>query len=370
MTRYTTIEGKKCEADLLKSGEKLTRDAALSLEGARSIWEEALDGNKVTVPERNAIAHIMKNAPHGMTNEAETFLRYWLDEKEVSQLRGGDVVKVDGVRCDGGMIKVIEHFQKFNSGPLGIRAAEGVWFSALDGRGVTRRERETIDIILRKYSFDDSGRRFLESKISWLTVAADALAAGGEGSHTTTVARVTSAPDAIILSRADAMGLELALLTPPSNSARLSGAASTAPSFFSGEDPPPKAIGAASTAPSGSGEEQPSSSSRKRRSEDESAEQPAKRLRDGSKVSLDSLRAIFDKCDLNSDGRINKREFIKACRQDAEVANFFEIPQNIRQEDGSRTRFEEKFQDMDKDSDREIRWAELLAYYRHRVVDV
>jgi len=102
---------------------------------------------------------------------------------------------------------------------------------------------------------------------------------------------------------------------------------------------------------------------------EESSEPPAKRARDGQKITLDKLRDIFDRCDLNKDGLVNKREFIKSCRQDEEIAKFFEVPTDIRQEGGSRDRLEEVFQAIDQDGDREIRWAELLAYYKHRVVD-
>jgi len=84
---------------------------------------------------------------------------------------------------------------------------------------------------------------------------------------------------------------------------------------------------------------------------------------------LAKLRNIFDRCDINQDGRVNKREMIKSCREDEEIAKFFEVPQVIRQEDGSRCKLEEVFQDIDQDGDREIRWVELLAYYRHQVVD-
>merc|ERR1712151_499737 len=86
-------------------------------------------------------------------------------------------------------------------------------------------------------------------------------------------------------------------------------------------------------------------------------------------ISLEKLRDIFDRCDINKDGLINKRELIKSCREDTEVAKFFHLPTTIRQEDGSRAKVEELFQDINKDADREIRWAELLAYYRPLVVD-
>lgn len=120
----------------------------------------------------------------------------------------------------------------------------------------------------------------------------------------------------------------------------------------------------------------------KRRGEESAgSDQPAKRARGeesagsdrsaGSdqppKITLEKLRDIFDRCDINKDGLVNKRELIKTCRQDSEIAKFFDVPSDIRQEDGSRNKLEEVFQSIDTDGDREIRWAELLAYYRHQV---
>jgi Ca2+-binding EF-hand superfamily protein len=107
-------------------------------------------------------------------------------------------------------------------------------------------------------------------------------------------------------------------------------------------------------APSGSGEGAPPTGS-----------SPAKKPKhfDNSELGLDQLRAIFAECDADGDGVVTKIEFIKACRRNKNISAFFELPPNIRQEDGSRTQMEKLFQDMDKDGDRVIRWAELLAYF-------
>mmetsp|Transcript_22611 Transcript_22611/g.43938 ORF Transcript_22611/g.43938 Transcript_22611/m.43938 type:complete len:465 (-) Transcript_22611:68-1462(-) len=461
-SKYKTINGVKCEADLLVLGEKLTHDDELSIEGARSIWEEALDGNKITDAERNAIQHIMKNSSHGLTNEAKAFFRYWLNEDTVSNLRGAGCVTIDGVHCDEAMVKVADHFQGRKRGPLGIRAAEAIWFSALDGRGVTHREKATIELILHKYNFDGPAKGFLESKRFWLTTAADALAAGEVCDDE--AAPAAPAPDAIILRRADAIGLELSLLTPPNSPSADREVANAAPSC-STEDQSASSRSLIHMVPlfapgtsvclhglaadslnhlSGTCEEFDDSKKRwmvrlstgevkavrphnllgpgshvrlhsladgafndlqgtcegfddvkqrwavrlgsgevkafkpenvkvevraEKRPGEESAEPPAKRNCNRPKIQLAKLRDIFDRCDINQDGRVNKREMIKACRGDEEIARFFEVPTTIRQEDGSRSKLEEIFQEIDQDGDREIRWIELLAYYRHRVVD-
>jgi len=78
------------------------------------------------------------------------------------------------------------------------------------------------------------------------------------------------------------------------------------------------------------------------------------------------LRAIFDICDVNHDSNINKRELVKLCRTDKNVADFFGLPQAIAQEDGSRDAMERLFQNIDANNDREISWDEFRSFYATR----
>jgi hypothetical protein len=115
-------------------------------------------------------------------------------------------------------------------------------------------------------------------------------------------------------------------------------------------------------------------------------EPPPKRRRVNSQVSVDSaaaetraegpgiklqeLRDIFEECDRKKAGVVTKIDLIKACASNTRIADFFELPTHIRQEDGTRTKFEDKWREIDTSGDREISWAELLAYYKHKVVDM
>ncbi|CAE8596022.1 unnamed protein product, partial [Polarella glacialis] len=71
---------------------------------------------------------------------------------------------------------------------------------------------------------------------------------------------------------------------------------------------------------------------------------------------------IFDMCDVGGDKEINKRELIKACKNHEEVAEFFQLPRIIRQEDGSRDKMEATFQAIDGDHSRSISWAEFHSF--------
>eukprot|EP00927_Polykrikos_kofoidii_P045080 TRINITY_DN38943_c0_g1_i1.p1 TRINITY_DN38943_c0_g1~~TRINITY_DN38943_c0_g1_i1.p1 ORF type:complete len:2113 (+),score=400.40 TRINITY_DN38943_c0_g1_i1:63-6401(+) len=77
----------------------------------------------------------------------------------------------------------------------------------------------------------------------------------------------------------------------------------------------------------------------------------------------EKLRSIFDSCDLNGNGSMDKRELIKAVRANPNTAKFFGLSEKIRQEDGSRTKMEEVFQALDTNNDREITWEELYDFY-------
>merc|ERR1711904_374596 len=75
------------------------------------------------------------------------------------------------------------------------------------------------------------------------------------------------------------------------------------------------------------------------------------------------LRRIFEICDVNKTGTIDKRELIKALRKHKEVADFFHLPETIRQEDGSRDAMEAFFQGADTNDDREMSWDELKMFW-------
>lgn len=79
-------------------------------------------------------------------------------------------------------------------------------------------------------------------------------------------------------------------------------------------------------------------------------------------MDLKKLRMIFDSADVQGNGMVNKRELVKGLRRDAKMAEFFGLPSEIRQEDGSRDQMEALFQAMDSDSDREITWEEFVAF--------
>mmetsp|Transcript_41165 Transcript_41165/g.89906 ORF Transcript_41165/g.89906 Transcript_41165/m.89906 type:complete len:422 (+) Transcript_41165:61-1326(+) len=86
-------------------------------------------------------------------------------------------------------------------------------------------------------------------------------------------------------------------------------------------------------------------------------------LEDASGMDTTQLRDVFNLCDAQLTGRITKRDLIKAIRTYPEVAAFFGLPQQVRQEDGTRGAFEVVFQAMDANGNREITWSEFHCFY-------
>lgn len=86
-------------------------------------------------------------------------------------------------------------------------------------------------------------------------------------------------------------------------------------------------------------------------------------------IKLEKLREIFDRCDLNKDEQVNKREVIRSCKTYADIAQFFHLPRTIQQESEGRLMLEMLFQEIDKNGDREISWPEFQGYFRNMVVE-
>jgi len=81
----------------------------------------------------------------------------------------------------------------------------------------------------------------------------------------------------------------------------------------------------------------------------------------------DGLRAVFDKIDGDGSQQITRIEFIKACRQDTSIKEFFGIKGDIQQENGGRDQFESIFQCMDKNQDKKISWEEFQKFCQNEL---
>ena len=82
----------------------------------------------------------------------------------------------------------------------------------------------------------------------------------------------------------------------------------------------------------------------------------------GSAALAASVRAAFELMDTSGNGRLSRAEVIKAARSNPKVRQLLDLPATIRQEDGSRDRFERVFQAMDQDDSKEVDLEEFARF--------
>ena len=75
-----------------------------------------------------------------------------------------------------------------------------------------------------------------------------------------------------------------------------------------------------------------------------------------------SISAAFQLIDTSGNGRLSRAEVVKAARGDPMVRQLLDLPRVIRQEDGSRDRFEQVFQAMDRNDSKEVDFAEFAQF--------
>jgi len=90
------------------------------------------------------------------------------------------------------------------------------------------------------------------------------------------------------------------------------------------------------------------------------------RTSDIDDATTNTLGMIFGKCDKDGSGKITKKELVKACLRDADIARFFGC-KNVTADAEGRRRLEEVFVAMDKDGGNELTWDELVQFYRDNI---
>jgi|EP00908_Phaeocystis_cordata_P010876 hypothetical protein len=75
------------------------------------------------------------------------------------------------------------------------------------------------------------------------------------------------------------------------------------------------------------------------------------------------VHAAFKLIDKNGDGTLSRIEVVKALRDSAQVRELLQLPQKIRQEDGTRDLFEKVYQAIDTDDSKSITLKEFEAYF-------
>eukprot|EP00854_Cymbomonas_tetramitiformis_P023326 gene23326-28226_t len=78
-------------------------------------------------------------------------------------------------------------------------------------------------------------------------------------------------------------------------------------------------------------------------------------------MTIEELRVIYDKLDKDHNGLVSRSEVILGIRREPKIAAALNLPEHIRQEDGTRDILESFFQRLDKDDSRSISWREFAS---------
>lgn len=156
MSYYKTIEGVKYDKALLEKAESLTKgagDGRISLEDARNLTQETLDGNKVTEIERRTLNYIRRNFK--LSEEASHEVSYFLVNLPPS-------IELDTTLIDAAELAVSGK----GDGRISLDDAKLI-YKVADGDGIiSEKERHTLEFILRYYNCTDTAREFLLEKLS------------------------------------------------------------------------------------------------------------------------------------------------------------------------------------------------------------
>tara|TARA_B110001452_G_scaffold261000_1_gene259197 strand:+ start:323 stop:1219 length:897 start_codon:yes stop_codon:yes gene_type:complete len=168
-TLYITIDGNKYDRSLVEEADTLLSSRSNSKLGAseaRKLWKLAKDGPGVTDIERATLAYIAEE--YTMTPEGAEFLKAQIEETasgsgyyaEIEpKLRSGEKVKVD--RKMWAEISLMAKDGKIDKTDV-VKIFEG----ALDGPGVTKTEKATMEKALAEFDFTAGAKKYLTAQLA------------------------------------------------------------------------------------------------------------------------------------------------------------------------------------------------------------
>jgi len=151
---YKIVDGVKYDRKLLEAAEGFAKDGHISFPEAKTLWEDAQDGQGVTEIEKQTLLYTMETFKY--TDKARAFLQPLLEEgKPKSYYK-----QIDGVKYERELLEKAEVFAK--DGQISIAEAKELWEDAQDGKGVTEVERQTLLYTLKTFKYTDKAKAFLQ----------------------------------------------------------------------------------------------------------------------------------------------------------------------------------------------------------------
>jgi len=179
---YKTIAGVKYDKELLEQAEKAAADGQVSVKEAQDLWKSAQDGRGVTKIERKTLEYVLEKLK--FTDKASAYLKGELKGKPTSYYK-----TVDGVKYDRELLEQAEEAVK--DGQISVAEARALWESAMDGRGVTKIERQTLEYVMKTMKCTRPAAEFLEKELAAASSKpdeAEGAEKAGDGKDATAVA--------------------------------------------------------------------------------------------------------------------------------------------------------------------------------------
>jgi len=165
----------KFERDLLVAAEAATaRGRSLNKIDAANIWEQAMDGGRVTATERRTVEYIMENFRINEPAKALFKAKLGGDGTGPRLMRKGTSYykTIDGISYKAELLEDAEKRSAANGGTLRFQDLLQLWGKANDGSGITACERRTLQHIGQHYRLEAEASQFLERSLAMDTTPA------------------------------------------------------------------------------------------------------------------------------------------------------------------------------------------------------
>lgn len=169
----------KFERDLLEAAEAATaRGRSLNKIDAANIWEQAMDGGRVTPTERRTVEYIVEN--FRMNEPAKALFKAKLGGDGTGPGTGPRLARkgtsyyktVDGISYKAELLEDAERRVAANGGTLKFQDLLQLWGKANDGSGITACERRTLQHIGQTHRCEAEASQFLERSLAMDTTPA------------------------------------------------------------------------------------------------------------------------------------------------------------------------------------------------------
>jgi len=157
---YIVVDGEKLDRKLWNLCEEYAKDGSVSKGEASLLWQNAMDGDKVTDTEKKTLEHSMKK--HKYTVWAKKFLEKAI-ATGVAETSKAYYVEINGVKYDKELMEMA--IKLAGDGQISEADAKKLWEAACDGKGVTPTEKKTLEYSMSHHKYTEPAKKFMQEKL-------------------------------------------------------------------------------------------------------------------------------------------------------------------------------------------------------------